>query len=74
MAEKSKMICSRCNVPLETNSLTFSYLGKNGTVDALRCPSCGRAYISEDLREGYVAKLEFFLEEASLQGVSHEQR
>lgn len=68
MAEESKMICSRCNKAMVLKTLTFSYLGKNGTVETLRCPECGRVYISEELREGYIHTLEFFLEEASLQG------
>ncbi len=72
MAEESKMICSRCNQVLEMRELTFSYLGKNGTLKTPRCPACGRVYVSEALREGYVQKLEYFLEEASLQGGRHE--
>lgn len=68
MAEESKMICSRCNEKMVMKEMIFSYLGKNGSIETLRCPKCGRVYISEELREGYINTMEYFLEEASLQG------
>ena len=68
MENELKMICSSCRENLVLADMTFSYLGKNGSVKTPRCPSCGRVYISEELREGYIHTLEFFLEEASLQG------
>lgn len=58
-----EIICNKCQVPLESIEVTFSYLGKQFRHDVDRCPKCGQVYIPEDLAKGRMAEVEKILEE-----------
>jgi hypothetical protein len=58
------LICSKCKVPLELKEVTIDYLDYHFENEkAPRCPRCGLIYISEELVNGKVTKLETLLEE-----------
>lgn len=63
MDTKSKLICNKCNVPLETMGATFKYLKRSFKHEVLRCPQCGQIYLPEELIKGKMADVEKALEE-----------
>jgi hypothetical protein len=63
MEEKSKLICSRCQVALEPAEASFSYLGRSFKHMVNRCPSCGQVYIEEEMAQGKMKQVEEALEE-----------
>lgn len=62
MSEK-KLICAACNCSLVKKRVDFEYLTHTFFADALRCPSCGQVYLSEELVKGRVAEVEMELED-----------
>lgn len=60
---KSKLICFRCNVPLEEGEVKVSYLGRSVTANAMRCPECGQAYIPYELVNTKIKEAEYLFEE-----------
>lgn len=63
MASEQKMKCNRCKCDLEEMEIYISYLERNFSHKAPRCPKCGQVYISEDLVNGKISDLEKALEE-----------
>jgi len=59
----TKIVCSKCNLPLEEKEVSIDYLGFHFNEKAPRCPQCGLIYISEDLVKTKVSALETTLEE-----------
>lgn len=59
---KKKIKCSKCNIELITGKANFSYLGRDFSGDVLKCPECGKVYISEDLVNGKIKKVEGMFE------------
>lgn len=62
MAEQ-KLICYRCQCPLEKKRVDFEYLGHTFFADAPRCPKCGEVYLSEELVNSRVREVEQQLED-----------
>ena len=61
--DENKLICTRCNAPLEKSETKFDYLGHKFTHQAPKCPICGMAYVSEELVLGHIAEIETMLED-----------
>lgn len=57
------LICATCNVPLQMGKVEATYLGQRFPVELPRCPSCGFVYISEELAQGKMLKVEQALED-----------
>ena len=62
-AEKIEIICMKCDVKMEERGITFRYLGRTFKHRILRCPSCGQAYVPEELAKGRMAQVESMKEE-----------
>lgn len=58
-----KLICARCNVELQPEKLTLSYLGHQITHEFPCCPVCGEPYIAEDIVKGRMHDVEKMLED-----------
>lgn len=63
MDTKSKLMCSKCNVPMEEKELTFKYLNRSFRHKVPRCPKCGQVYLPEELVKGRMAEVEKSLED-----------
>ena len=63
MESSKKLICSKCDCPLEEMDTHFTYLDRRFRHKVSRCPKCGQVYISEELAKGKMAQLEKSLEE-----------
>ena len=61
--DENRLICARCNTPLEKRETKFDYLGHKFTHTAPKCPVCGMVYVSEELALGRIAEVEAMLEE-----------
>ena len=60
----SNLVCSKCNLPLELREISIDYLDYHFDNEKVpRCPKCGLIYISEELVNGKVTKLEILLED-----------
>lgn len=57
------LICGRCGCALETGKVVVEYLGNRFPVDLPRCPSCGLAFVPEDLALGKMLDVEQALED-----------
>ena len=57
------LICSLCNVELEPQKTSFSYLGYTFDVDLPSCPSCGQVYVDKQLVSGRMREVEIALED-----------
>ncbi len=60
---ENKLICKRCNVPLEEIEAKFTYLEKHFSHKVPRCPQCGQVYFTEELVQGKIRQLEYSMEE-----------
>jgi len=63
MDENQKLVCSLCNLELETADTNFSYLGHSFRAQTPRCPGCGQVFVSEELVKGRIAEVEMELED-----------
>lgn len=63
MADKKKLICSKCDQQLIMATVDFIYLEKTFHTDAYRCPSCGKVCILPELAEGKMSEVEHLLED-----------
>ena len=65
MAEKteSRMICAKCQLPLQLGRVEMYYQRQNLKADFLKCPQCGLVYISEDTVKGRMTEIEKTLED-----------
>lgn len=58
-----EIICSKCNVPLESKKAKFGYLGLVFDAEVPRCPVCGQVYLSEKMVFEKIAKVETTVED-----------
>jgi len=58
-----KIICVKCNIPLEKSKTNFKYLNHEMHADVLKCPSCGQVYLSEEMVKDRIVKVETSLED-----------
>jgi YgiT-type zinc finger domain-containing protein len=63
MADEKKLICFKCQKPLEKKRTNFTYLGHSFFTELPRCPECGMVYISEELVKGRILDVEMQLED-----------
>ena len=57
-----KLICDKCNVPMEEIDAQFKYLNRKFRYKVPRCPTCGQISIPEDLVNGRMADVEALIE------------
>ncbi|RJX35455.1 MAG: DNA-binding protein [Desulfarculus sp.] len=55
-------LCQPCGRALTLGKVNVSYLHNLLSADLHRCPSCGQAFIPEDLAVGKMAEIEMLLE------------
>lgn len=60
---KEGILCEKCGVPLELQSVKITYLKSTFPTRILRCPSCGLSFVSEELAMGKMVEVEELLEE-----------
>jgi ribosomal protein S27AE len=58
-----RLLCGKCQVPLEPMKTQFGYLGHTFHAQAPRCPRCGQVFIPEELAEGRMSEVEMALED-----------
>jgi len=46
--EATDRVCLKCGVPLELTTIKLTYLEETFAADTPACPSCGRAFVSEE--------------------------
>ena len=63
MESKQKLICEKCNIPMEPMEARFRYLKRDFKHKVLRCPDCGQIYIPKDLAKGRMKEVETALED-----------
>jgi len=61
--DENRLMCARCNAPLEKTETKFDYLGHKFTHRAPKCPVCGMVYVPEELAAGRMAEVETMLED-----------
>ena len=62
-SEAAPILCGRHGVELQPGKIELTYQGHTFPVDALICPVCGLAFVSEDLVRGRMREVEQTLEE-----------
>jgi uncharacterized protein with PIN domain len=60
---RSRVLCVKCQVPLEEGKVSIAYLSNTFYADLLRCPLCGQVFIPEELALGRMAEVEKTLED-----------
>jgi hypothetical protein len=60
--EIEKLICCKCNVELVIKTCEFTYMGYHFNHQLPCCPSCGQVFISEELVNERIVKVEMELE------------
>jgi hypothetical protein len=60
--ENGKLICCKCNTELVIKTCEFSYMGYHFNHSLPCCPCCGQVFISEDIVNEKVSKVEMELE------------
>ena len=63
MESKQKLICEKCNIPMEQMEARFRYLKRDFKHKVLRCPKCGQIYIPKELAKGRMKEVETALED-----------
>jgi len=58
-----KWHCFKCKVQAEPATLNMEYLGMEFTMDGLKCPKCGAAYIDEATVKEKVIRTQQMIEE-----------
>ncbi|HWQ79470.1 MAG TPA: hypothetical protein VN381_11660 [Anaerovoracaceae bacterium] len=61
--EEIKLLCCKCNLPLELGKQELRYQKQTISTNLLKCPKCGQIYISEVLTKGKMFEVEKALEE-----------
>ncbi len=61
--ELTEWRCARCDLPLEPEQVTVSYLGSAYQVELLKCKNCGLVLVTEELALGKMAEVEQILED-----------
>lgn len=57
------IVCVTCGIKLTLGKVELSYLGSSFPVELYKCPQCGLVYISEELANGKMKKVEAALED-----------
>ncbi|MDR1571910.1 MAG: hypothetical protein LBS32_05240 [Clostridiales Family XIII bacterium] len=60
---ETAFICAKCGIPLEKTDTKFEYLKHEFSHPIRRCPSCGQAFIPEELATGKMLDVETMLED-----------
>lgn len=60
---EEKLICDKCNVPMELIEVQFKYLSRTFRHKVPRCPECGQVSLPEELATGRMADVEAMIEE-----------
>ncbi|TDY61637.1 hypothetical protein C8D99_10549 [Aminivibrio pyruvatiphilus] len=55
--------CVSCGCPMELKKMDITYLGSVFSVDLPACPSCGMAFVPEELATGKMLEVEKILED-----------
>ena len=63
MIDEKKLICAKCNVPLEEMESKFFYMKHEFSHPISKCPVCGQVFIPEELATGKIAEVETVLED-----------
>jgi len=58
-----EIICVKCKIPLVKGKAFFKYLGHNFQAEVMECPSCGRVFLSEEMVNNKIRKVETSLED-----------
>ncbi|MEM1514952.1 MAG: hypothetical protein QXH24_02750 [Candidatus Bathyarchaeia archaeon] len=57
-----KWYCFKCKEEMQEVNLTIEYLGISGSVEGLRCPKCGAAYLTEEVVKEKVLRAQELIE------------
>ena len=60
---ENELVCSKCNQAMAPGEVMVSYMGFSLPVEMVRCPTCGRAHVSEALAIGRMLETEQMLED-----------
>jgi len=55
--------CAKCGATLVLKNKIFSYMGMTFSHEVPRCPVCGMVFISKELADGKMAKVEQMMED-----------
>ena len=55
--------CEKCGTVLTLKNQIFSYMGSTFSHEVPRCPVCGIVFISKELADGKMAKVEQMMED-----------
>ena len=58
-----QLICTRCNKSLVPKTIVLRYMDMDFNIETPCCPSCGEAYIAEDMVRKKIKEAEQLLEE-----------
>ncbi|HTP24927.1 MAG TPA: hypothetical protein VMK12_04610 [Anaeromyxobacteraceae bacterium] len=58
-----ELVCAKCNQVLVKGKVTVAYLGFAFPYELLKCPTCGRAFVSEALATEKMAHVEQMVED-----------
>ena len=61
--EFEQLKCGKCDIELEVDSVSLSYLGNGFPVSLPCCPKCGMVFIPEELATGKILHVEKSLED-----------
>ena len=61
--KQEKLTCHKCKVELTEINTGFNYMNHNFSKEVLRCPVCGKIYLSEEIVESEMLEVEMLLEE-----------
>ena len=56
-------VCAKCSAALVPKNKIFSYMSMTVSHEVLRCPVCGKVFISKELADGKMAKVEQMMED-----------
>ncbi len=59
----STLVCAKCNQAMTPGKVMVTYLGYSFPVELVRCPTCKKAHVSEDLATGKMFQVEQLLED-----------
>jgi hypothetical protein len=57
-----KWYCFKCKEEMQTVNLDVEYLGISGSIEGLKCPKCGMAYLTEEVVREKVLKTQEMIE------------
>lgn len=58
-----KLVCQKCDVPLEPGRVMVQYMDNAFPVELPRCPRCGQVFVPESLAVGKMLDVEKALED-----------